>query len=411
MSLSKKDIGYLIRHHRLKHHKMNLRKKKTTTTTKIKQKEESPSSSQLEEWETEDLKTTTVDKKTHETLDQKIESLIFVSVASYRDSETAATVEDIFSKAKNPEQIIVGVCDQRDKESEASVKDLLSPNFTYTDSVIVLDMDFRKAQGPNFARYLIYKYCFENLPSFITHYLQIDSHTLFENDWDILLLDQLSRCDSSYPILTCHVPSYNLVNRSKKRNLRPTKSIFSRFNKRTSFPEFGSQYILKNQTLSEPFINTFWSGSFVFCETRFFEDVPIFNHFPFMFRGEDFLMTLVAFTHGWDLFAPSVNVLYHQMDRSYRPNFWELWYKRSPLKNLPPQEIKMRSDAEKDTIDQLTDIFSNGFDPYDDQSIFGNIRSFQDFVSWTGVNFNTQTYTESVQSFQDFQTPLNLTQG
>ena len=37
---------------------------------------------------------------------------IFVSIASYRDSQCSDTILDLYSKADNPELVFVGICEQ-----------------------------------------------------------------------------------------------------------------------------------------------------------------------------------------------------------------------------------------------------------------------------------------------------------
>ena len=43
-------------------------------------------------------------------IDNLIKPKIFVSIASFRDSETQYTVKDLFENALFPERIFVGIC-------------------------------------------------------------------------------------------------------------------------------------------------------------------------------------------------------------------------------------------------------------------------------------------------------------
>lgn len=46
--------------------------------------------------------------------------------------------------------------------------------------------------------------------------------------------------------------------------------------------------------------------------------MPYDPQLPMLFYGEEILMTVRLFTHGWDLFAPARGLVYHLWDRDYR---------------------------------------------------------------------------------------------
>ncbi len=54
---------------------------------------------------------------------------------------------------------------------------------------------------------------------------------------------------------------------------------------------------------------------------------------PMLFSGEEILYTARLWTSGYDLFAPTANVVFHQYSgsSSTRPKFWEV---RTPLEAL-----------------------------------------------------------------------------
>lgn len=118
-------------------------------------------------------------------------SRIFVSIANYRDSETAATVHDLLQQAARPERVSVGVLSQVVPGTDA---DCLAPD---GPAVRQLQVQARASRGPCWARHRI----LTELRQDETHVLQIDSHMRFAPGWDERLLAMLAQCDSPRPVL------------------------------------------------------------------------------------------------------------------------------------------------------------------------------------------------------------------
>ena len=103
---------------------------------------------------------------------------IFVSIASYRDSELEKTVDDLFEMANIKERVFVGICLQ---DTDEIIK-----NFKYNHhkQVRIYSINFKKAKGVCYARKIIQN----NLIQDEDYYLQIDSHSRFAKDWDSILM-------------------------------------------------------------------------------------------------------------------------------------------------------------------------------------------------------------------------------
>src|SRR5438105_2353745 len=74
---------------------------------------------------------------------------IFVQIASYRDAECAATVRDLFEKARQPERVFVGICHQVDPGQDQA---LLKPDYPRADQVRTVVHHVRDARGAGWAR-------------------------------------------------------------------------------------------------------------------------------------------------------------------------------------------------------------------------------------------------------------------
>eukprot|EP00662_Eupelagonemidae_sp_cell21_P058275 gene58275-biopygen64036 len=57
---------------------------------------------------------------------------------------------------------------------------------------------------------------------------------------------------------------------------------------------------------------------------RMLTDVPFDPHLPFLFHGEEILLTVRLWTAGYDFFSPGENVLFHHYYRSGRPRMESL---------------------------------------------------------------------------------------
>ena len=116
---------------------------------------------------------------------------IFVSIACFMDPDVINTINDCLKKAKNPDNIVFGICSQTDlNDNSLEIYKGLS-NFK------IIKIDWREAQGPTYARYLISKLVTDE-----TYFLQIDAHTRFFDNWDEIAINCLNECNDSKAILT-----------------------------------------------------------------------------------------------------------------------------------------------------------------------------------------------------------------
>jgi hypothetical protein len=83
---------------------------------------------------------------------------IFVSIASYRDSETAPTLSSLFSSARYPHRIFVGLVlqldDDKSNDDNASIWKAVRSSPRFKHQVRCLRMDARDATGPCYAQAL-----------------------------------------------------------------------------------------------------------------------------------------------------------------------------------------------------------------------------------------------------------------
>ncbi|OQS06987.1 hypothetical protein THRCLA_01000 [Thraustotheca clavata] len=304
------------------------------------------------------------------TIEDQENPTIFVSIASYRDSECQPTVENLFATAKYPKRIHVGICMQTTSEDDVA---FLKKPSSWIKNVKVHFMDAKHATGPCYARFQT-----QQLFNDETYYLQIDSHMRFRQDWDVYLIYQLDQCPSTKAILTTYPMGYELPNKVPN-DVRPTLLCAT-----NNFAPDGlvrqCAKVLKHPTAT-PLRSAFWAAGFAFSRGDVVTQVPYDGALSYVFFGEEQVMAARLFTHGYDFFAPCKSVVYHLWSRAHRPSF------RSQI--LTPEQQALAKQANNYVLkvlrgDDLTIEERNHFKGP------GEIRSLDDFYLLTGINYKSQ---------------------
>lgn len=281
---------------------------------------------------------------------------IFVSIASYKDSELKFTVDTLFEKAKYPENIRVVICQQDDpsKFIEFSNPNVTCVNFNYVDS-----------QGVCWARKQV-----QQLYNNEDYFLQLDSHIAMTDYWDELLIDQVNQTNSSKAVFSVYPSAYRIDDNGNRfyngpghgRTILRNDNVFKFHNAVSGDSNF-------DKPIPSPYLNAglmFGHGSFM-KDCLYDDDIYI--------EGEELLNTVKAFTNGYDLFNPSVHMGWHLYkiwegeDRSK----WSLHYK--------DEDDRQRSvrhwERNKKSYDKLIKIFSGEL-----PEELGNKRTIKDFEEY-----------------------------
>jgi hypothetical protein len=72
-----------------------------------------------------------------------------------------------------------------------------------------------------------------------------------------------------------------------------------------------------------PSSNAYIAAGMFFAESRFLKDIPFDPELDFLFIGEELLLSARFYTHGWDIYTPSRNTIYHMYTREKDPKFWD----------------------------------------------------------------------------------------
>lgn len=228
---------------------------------------------------------------------------IFISIAGFCDPMLSFTIKSALEKARFPERLAFGIIDQSFAPIESNL-----PLGTWRMAYLLVDP--HHSRGASWARALAM-----TLYSDEDYFLQIDSHTCFDRNWDITLIDTVET-------ITKSSGNENIIvsTRPFAFEIRPDGTI-----KKGRFTACTLKLVPKSNTinLSDPVIlfscenskemldipGFQVSAAFLFTRGNFVEEIP---YDPFMyFHGEEQNMSIRAYTHGWDIWHPNRVPLYH----------------------------------------------------------------------------------------------------
>jgi hypothetical protein len=289
---------------------------------------------------------------------------LFVSIAAYRDPELHPTLEDLFARASRPDDITVGVCLQYDPRADAP----LAIVTTRPDQVRIIHVHPSETQGLGWARHVI-----ERLWQGETHVLQIDSHMRFADAWDDRMLEQLDRCRSRLPILTTYPPGYT-----------PPRKLKDEAPGRLRALHFTPEGLLLLNSISDAqptatVPSAFFAGGYAFYPGAFLREVPTD---PLMyFNATEPTHMVRAWTSGWDMFAPSENLLYHLYvaDRKATPLHWKDRTEWAELAARGQRRARhLLGMEESEDADVLHQVERYGL---------GRVRTLDEYQEFAGVDF------------------------
>jgi len=322
------------------------------------------------------------------------EKTIFIQIASYRDPQLLSTLRDCIFKAAYPERLRFGITWQHSKYDQW---DHLH-EFKDDKRFRIIDIDYTQSKGACWARNLLQQeYRGED------YTLQLDSHHRFITGWDSKFIDVLNKIKAKghkKPILTTYLASYDplickvpnnllqvpisenreyadIEHEMRGRGATPWIMLFDRF-----IPQgvvfFLPQDLTNWKEQPEEFMPArFYSAHFCFADGSFAKEV---QHDPeYYFHGEEISITVRAYTHGYDLFHPTIHTAWHEYTRTGRTKHWD--------DHCVLQDKLNRACHERNRV-----LF--GMDGRDPASIdfgkygFGTERTLKDYERYAGISFS-----------------------
>ena len=299
---------------------------------------------------------------------------IFIQIAAYRDSDLPATLRNLIERAADPERLHFGIFLQLKPEDPAEWADL--PEHPHMK---VERIDAAASQGCCWARSQAQKF-YNNE----TYWLQIDSHMRAVYGWDRLLVQMHAATGDSKAVLSTFPNGFEQPNHLLGNNLLPMIG-----------PKGFSYYdllmfeaALVRDTFDQPIPSACVAGGFIFGPGEVVVKVPYDPEL--YFYGEEISLALRLFTHGFNMYNPHKNVLYHlyKEGEGKEPTHWgdhNDWFKLN-------RKSMVRVHALCGTLSQAPKACEpNVLDLKDiDRYWLGSKRSLSDYEKVCGVSFKSQ---------------------
>jgi hypothetical protein len=281
----------------------------------------------------------------------------------------------MYENARNPSQVFVGLCIQNDEGDEDCF--LKNPVLSkYQNNIRTINLAHYEAKGPTWARYLC-----TTLMKKEDYFLQIDSHTLFDKDWDVKLVGMVQDIKANTPskdVVLSHYPPLYEEHGNPNRDKKVVDTICqSFFNERGMVSFLGAEGVDMNKYkyIQTPHI----AAGMFFCEGKCIKEVPYDPHLPNLFVGEEILHSARVWTSGYDIYTPHENTVYHLYTRADQPHIWD--DKKDYNDQVAFDKVKMILGF-KDLNSSVPDYVKTNIDKYG----LGTKRSLKQYYEFAGID-------------------------
>lgn len=318
--------------------------------------------------------------------DKKVDkkSSIFVQISSYHDYELSATILEAMKKSSGKNVINFGVHVIYHENNDIVVPSLKNVKLEVSKAPDNLGMGI----GRNIAH---------SFYSGEDYYVQVDSHTMFDQDWDEIFISDIERYKRmgfEKPLLTSYPRNYWYENGVRKYDIGGEDHVtyISFHENKDSFRN--TRVVSQTALANDPTTNIFSksvSGGAIFTVGDFIEpNTKIFAN------GEEIFIAARAWTRGYDLLLPSRHVIYH------------LYYNHADKGNNSHHEVKEDGYVLSDTPNNRRlawvdyNELCNNLDAISKKEIYdmftqnivgryhlGDKRTLDEFGFYAGLDFKT----------------------
>jgi glycosyltransferase involved in cell wall biosynthesis len=303
---------------------------------------------------------------------------IFVSIASYCDELLFFTIKDCMAKASKPENIFFGIVDQNIATQRAEIEKLDFKNqikYVYVNNIDTL--------GVSWARNIAF-----SLWDGEDFLLQIDSHMLFEKEWDTTLLSQYAdlKKSSQKPIITTYPYDFSFDENNTPTFIKPSGRtvLVLRPHPDTPLEENNSiiRFRAEHKYTDAPVLGCHIAAGFIFTGSDFIEEIP---YDPFLyFIGEEQSLAIRAYTRGWDIYHPIWIPIYHQYKNKKVEYVSQHWHK-----SVDEKRVVSSTHLKERTIKRVNRLlYGDGMK----NSIYGlgSVKTMDEFIAFSGIDYKNK---------------------
>jgi len=341
-----------------------------------------------------------------------------ILIASHRDIFCHSTVHNIYLRAKKPKRVFVNIVQEIYSEDFDCFSEIFNnpqisqdlKNWLQTN-VSVFNKPPSKDQGLHVSVYQAQQMISpENRDGFV---MKIDSHSDFLIDYDQKLFDLFRKIGdenavlSSYPLGYEDVSDYNDQSKNEKSRFKSFGKV-CRIKKNKSDLFFMPISIVSNLDTYKCFQEKgfcrglFVVGGFIFTKVNTMEKVPYDKYLSYFFNGEQILYSLRLFTHGYNVYIPKENFIFHLYAKNRKQRI------RYHMNKPHDQSIYDKSLNRYKYIFGLIEknnVSLNKIEMGEIESFgLGNKKSLEDFYKTIGVDFREYLF-QNKRSENEFDDP------
>lgn len=300
---------------------------------------------------------------------------IFINIASYRDPLLLNTINSAYENAHNKQNLIFGIVEQETVENALNI-DVIE----FKNQIRYIRIDPIYARGACWPRHMAQTFWQGE-----TYYLQIDSHTIFDLNWDEIFIDQYAELKLYHekPVITVYPSGFSINEndfaKSVKHKIYGCLSLIA--DEEHAFKSDSDMYVgAKTNIINKKIVHGYMiSGNCLFTSGKVIAEVP---YDPFLyFSGEEHSFALRLWTNGYNIFHTDTNPIYHHYSRDYRTPVWgdtEL----ENARNIKWWEYDVISKKRLSAIVTGEDLGIYGI---------GKIRTLQQYIEFSGIDYLTKT--------------------
>lgn len=290
---------------------------------------------------------------------------IFIQLASYHDFELGKTMYDALYKSSKFHEIHFGVHNCYYKEKEMYIPQY--PNLKLVESLAPENI------GVGISRSIA-----NSLYDGQDYYLQIDTHTRFEYNWDdslIKLIEEYKELGFEKPLISMYPGTWKYNDNLKEVIEWSVETTSTAFKDK---PEMFEETMIPNQVAVPPenwIYQKAIAGGFVFTTGDYAE---LGVNEKIMFYGEEIIAAARAFTHGYDLLIPDKHYLYHlyfETESVFQKNM-----RRHTWKDFYDEWVKLEAVSKAEVVDILT---NKRIGP----GALGTVRTLEEYGEYAGLDF------------------------
>jgi hypothetical protein len=315
---------------------------------------------------------------------------IFISIAAYKDKLLPITINEAYSKAKHKDNLVFGIFEQNTEADSINLN-----NFEFNSQIRYSRIDPELTKGVCWARKNVQD-MFQNE----AYYFQIDAHTLFDQDWDEYFINNLKELKKYHnkPIITAYPATFDQDTFERVKYESGTVAIVATdddHGRKESFIRLGYSppWGNPNYPAKHQIVHGYHLGACcIFTEGDFVKDVP-YDESVF-FGGEEPILTIRAWTRGYNIFHLGNIRVYH---------CWGKNYGGIVLRDIRAEDSKSYVLQAKDYIRQMINGEIMG------QYGLGNSRTIQQYIEYSGLDlFNCKYHVRELMFTKPYYEQLNI---